>query len=154
MIHIKWNALSCCRISMEQLKQSSVIIHCGMVCPTSDLCVGGCNLYASEEGPINIGGLQQFTTEVRLGSIDYCGSLVLRPEGKMTFSKKFQGPIIEYWECFITDPVICVSDILMNKFAYEYTYKLYRRKAGYLHYLISGCIVSETISIINNWTCK
>ena len=71
-------------------------LTCGMVCPTSDLCVGGCNLYASEEGPINIGGLQQFTTEVRLGSIDYCGSLVLRPEGKMTFSKKFQGPIIEY----------------------------------------------------------
>ena len=35
-----------------------------MVCPTSDLCVGGCNLYASEEGPINIGGLQQFATEV------------------------------------------------------------------------------------------
>ena len=24
----------------------------------SDLCVGGCNLDASEEGPINIGGLQ------------------------------------------------------------------------------------------------
>lgn len=36
-----------------------------MVCPTSDLCVGGCNLYASEEGPINIGGLQQFATDVR-----------------------------------------------------------------------------------------
>lgn len=36
-----------------------------MVCPTSDLCVGGCNLQASEEGPINIGGLQQFATEVR-----------------------------------------------------------------------------------------
>lgn len=36
-----------------------------MVCPTSDLCVGGCNLYATEEGPINIGGLQQFATEVR-----------------------------------------------------------------------------------------
>ena len=35
-----------------------------MVCPTSDLCVGGCNLYAAEEGPINIGGLQQFATEV------------------------------------------------------------------------------------------
>ena len=35
-----------------------------MVCPTSDLCVGGCNLYASEEGPINIGGLQQFAVEV------------------------------------------------------------------------------------------
>ncbi|CAH1112633.1 unnamed protein product [Psylliodes chrysocephalus] len=38
-------------------------ITCGMVCPTSDLCVGGCNLQASEEGPINIGGLQQFATE-------------------------------------------------------------------------------------------
>ena len=40
-------------------------LSCGMVCPTSDLCAGGCNLYASEEGPINIGGLQQFATEVR-----------------------------------------------------------------------------------------
>ncbi|KAF5303934.1 hypothetical protein FQA39_LY01719 [Lamprigera yunnana] len=39
-------------------------ITCGMVCPTSDLCVGGCNLYATEEGPINIGGLQQFATEI------------------------------------------------------------------------------------------
>lgn len=39
-------------------------LTCGMVCPTSDLCVGGCNLFASEEGPINIGGLQQFATEV------------------------------------------------------------------------------------------
>lgn len=39
-------------------------ITCGMVCPTSDLCVGGCNLYATEDGPINIGGLQQFATEV------------------------------------------------------------------------------------------
>jgi NADPH-dependent glutamate synthase beta subunit-like oxidoreductase len=37
----------------------------GMVCPTSDLCVGGCNLYASEEGPINIGGLQQFAVDVK-----------------------------------------------------------------------------------------
>ena len=40
-------------------------LTCGMVCPTSDLCVGGCNLFASEEGPINIGGLQQFSTDVR-----------------------------------------------------------------------------------------
>ncbi|XP_064625248.1 dihydropyrimidine dehydrogenase [NADP(+)]-like [Lineus longissimus] len=39
-------------------------LSCGMVCPTSDLCMGGCNLYASEEGPINIGGLQQYATEV------------------------------------------------------------------------------------------
>lgn len=39
-------------------------LTCGMVCPTSDLCVGGCNLQASEEGAINIGGLQQFATEM------------------------------------------------------------------------------------------
>lgn len=39
-------------------------LTCGMVCPTSDLCVGGCNLFGSEEGPINIGGLQQFATEI------------------------------------------------------------------------------------------
>lgn len=39
-------------------------LSCGMVCPTSDLCVGGCNLDATEEGPINIGGLQQFATEM------------------------------------------------------------------------------------------
>ena len=45
-------------------------LTCGMVCPTSDLCVGGCNLYASEEGPINIGGLQQFGTEVYLLTIN------------------------------------------------------------------------------------
>ena len=39
-------------------------LTCGMVCPTSDLCVGGCNLSATEEGPINIGGLQHFATNV------------------------------------------------------------------------------------------
>jgi len=39
-------------------------LTCGMICPTSDLCVGGCNLDASEEGPINIGGLQQFATDI------------------------------------------------------------------------------------------
>ncbi|CAL1262347.1 unnamed protein product, partial [Larinioides sclopetarius] len=45
------------------LSDNPVGLSCGMVCPTSDLCVGGCNLYASEEGPINIGGLQQFAVE-------------------------------------------------------------------------------------------
>jgi len=39
-------------------------LTCGMVCPTSDLCVGGCNLHGTEEGAINIGGLQQFATEM------------------------------------------------------------------------------------------
>lgn len=39
-------------------------LSCGMVCPTSDLCAGGCNLAATEEGPINIGGLQQFAVEM------------------------------------------------------------------------------------------
>mmetsp|Transcript_6326 Transcript_6326/g.15276 ORF Transcript_6326/g.15276 Transcript_6326/m.15276 type:complete len:1067 (-) Transcript_6326:435-3635(-) len=38
-------------------------ISCGMVCPVSELCVGGCNLAATEEGAINIGGLQHFATE-------------------------------------------------------------------------------------------
>ncbi|XP_060065318.1 dihydropyrimidine dehydrogenase [NADP(+)]-like [Ylistrum balloti] len=46
------------------LSDNPLGLTCGMVCPTSDLCVGGCNLYASEEGPINIGGLQQYATEV------------------------------------------------------------------------------------------
>lgn len=45
------------------LSDNPLGLTCGMVCPTSDLCVGGCNLYASEEGPINIGGLQQFAVE-------------------------------------------------------------------------------------------
>ena len=38
-------------------------LSCGMVCPTSDLCVGGCNAEATEGGAINIGGLQHFATE-------------------------------------------------------------------------------------------
>ncbi|XP_005103884.2 dihydropyrimidine dehydrogenase [NADP(+)] [Aplysia californica] len=46
------------------LSDNPLGLTCGMVCPTSDLCVGGCNLDATEEGPINIGGLQQFATEV------------------------------------------------------------------------------------------
>lgn len=45
------------------LSDNPLGLSCGMVCPTSDLCVGGCNLAASEEGPINIGGLQAFATE-------------------------------------------------------------------------------------------
>jgi len=46
------------------LSDNPLGLTCGMVCPTSDLCVGGCNLDASEEGPINIGGLQQFAVEI------------------------------------------------------------------------------------------
>lgn len=51
------------------LSDNPLGLTCGMVCPTSDLCVGGCNLYATEEGPINIGGLQQFATEVGLANV-------------------------------------------------------------------------------------
>lgn len=40
-------------------------LSCGMVCPTSELCVGSCNLSGTDGGPINIGGLQQFCLEVR-----------------------------------------------------------------------------------------
>ncbi|CAD5111842.1 DgyrCDS1106 [Dimorphilus gyrociliatus] len=45
------------------LSDNPLGLTCGMVCPTSDLCVGSCNLEASEEGGINIGGLQQFAVE-------------------------------------------------------------------------------------------
>ncbi|EGG13663.1 dihydropyrimidine dehydrogenase [Cavenderia fasciculata] len=38
-------------------------LTCGMVCPVSNLCEGGCNLASTEEGAIKIGGLQQFATE-------------------------------------------------------------------------------------------
>ena len=47
------------------LCDNGVGVTCGMVCRTSNLCVGDCNLYVTEEGPINIGGLQKFTTKVR-----------------------------------------------------------------------------------------
>ncbi|XP_053607413.1 dihydropyrimidine dehydrogenase [NADP(+)] isoform X2 [Plodia interpunctella] len=46
------------------LSDNPLGLTCGMVCPTSDLCVGGCNLHASEEGAINIGGLQHFAVDV------------------------------------------------------------------------------------------
>ncbi|CAI4227016.1 unnamed protein product [Auanema sp. JU1783] len=46
------------------LSDNPLGLTCGMICPTSDLCVGGCNLQASEEGAINIGGLQQYACEV------------------------------------------------------------------------------------------
>eukprot|EP01094_Clydonella_sp_ATCC50884_P019234 TRINITY_DN3714_c0_g1_i1.p1 TRINITY_DN3714_c0_g1~~TRINITY_DN3714_c0_g1_i1.p1 ORF type:complete len:1112 (-),score=486.72 TRINITY_DN3714_c0_g1_i1:361-3696(-) len=45
------------------MSDNPVGLTCGMVCPTSDLCVGSCNLAATEEGAINIHGLQQFAVE-------------------------------------------------------------------------------------------
>lgn len=45
------------------MSDNPVGLSCGLVCPTTDLCVGGCNLDAVEEGAINIHGLQQFTVE-------------------------------------------------------------------------------------------
>lgn len=50
-------------------------LSCGMVCPTSDLCVGGCNLNAVEEGPINIGGLQHYAVEVKIINFFYIYAL-------------------------------------------------------------------------------
>jgi dihydropyrimidine dehydrogenase (NADP+) len=41
-------------------------LTCGMVCPTSDLCVGGCNLAASEEGLIN-----EFSNSLTYKSLSY-----------------------------------------------------------------------------------
>jgi dihydropyrimidine dehydrogenase (NADP+) len=37
---------------------------CGMICPTSELCSSCCNLSTTEEGPINIQGLQAFAVDV------------------------------------------------------------------------------------------
>ncbi|VDM80920.1 unnamed protein product [Strongylus vulgaris] len=48
------------------LSDNPLGLTCGMICPTSDLCVGSCNLQATEEGPINIGGLQQFACDVKI----------------------------------------------------------------------------------------
>ena len=45
------------------LSDNPIGLSCGMVCPTSDLCAGGCNVAATEQGAINIGGLQGFATE-------------------------------------------------------------------------------------------
>ncbi|XP_050530846.1 dihydropyrimidine dehydrogenase [NADP(+)] isoform X2 [Daktulosphaira vitifoliae] len=45
------------------LSDNPVGLSCGMVCPTGELCAGSCNLEATEEGAINIGGLQQFCVE-------------------------------------------------------------------------------------------
>eukprot|EP01062_Namystynia_karyoxenos_P077474 TRINITY_DN7809_c0_g1_i2.p1 TRINITY_DN7809_c0_g1~~TRINITY_DN7809_c0_g1_i2.p1 ORF type:complete len:1087 (+),score=384.23 TRINITY_DN7809_c0_g1_i2:99-3263(+) len=45
------------------LSDNPLGLSCGMVCPVSDLCVGGCNLAATEAGPININGLQEFAVE-------------------------------------------------------------------------------------------
>eukprot|EP00755_Sulcionema_specki_P005421 Sspe_Gene.32720::Locus_16027_Transcript_1_1_Confidence_1.000_Length_3250::g.32720::m.32720/K00207/DPYD; dihydropyrimidine dehydrogenase (NADP+) len=45
------------------LSDNPVGLSCGMVCPVSNLCVGGCNLAATEAGPINISGLQEFAVD-------------------------------------------------------------------------------------------
>ncbi|KAJ6216118.1 hypothetical protein RDWZM_007275 [Blomia tropicalis] len=49
--------------AMAILSDNPLGLTCGMVCPVSDLCVGSCNLFASEEGPINISGLQHFAVD-------------------------------------------------------------------------------------------
>ena len=79
-VHIKLLTLECLMFKQNYYGAAKAIfsdnpvgLTCGMVCPTSDLCVGGCNLYASEEGPINIGGLQQFATEV---IFNFCPKLI------------------------------------------------------------------------------
>ncbi len=58
--------LTCGMVKPEEAKQPRQhypLSSMFKVCPTSDLCVGGCNLAATEEGAINIGGLQQFAVE-------------------------------------------------------------------------------------------
>lgn len=65
---------------------------CGMVCPTEDLCAGGCNLAATEQGAINIGGLQAFATDTfRRMRIPQIRPPYLPPPDKM--SPEFQQKI-------------------------------------------------------------
>lgn len=49
--------------SKQILSDNPLGLSCGNVCPTSDLCAGGCNVSATEKGAINIGGLQTFAVE-------------------------------------------------------------------------------------------
>jgi hypothetical protein len=44
------------------LSDNPLGLTCGMICPTSDLCVGGCNLFGTEEGPISIPSLLSIPT--------------------------------------------------------------------------------------------
>ncbi|KAG8555597.1 hypothetical protein GDO81_017754 [Engystomops pustulosus] len=77
------------------LSDNPLGLTCGMVCPTSDLCVGGCNLHATEEGPINIGGLQQFATEIfKAMSIPQIRNPMLPPVEKMPTSFKTKVALI------------------------------------------------------------
>lgn len=91
------------------LSDNPLGLTCGMVCPTSELCVGGCNLYASEEGPINIGGLQQFATEVLyfypwvFGINCWCGFLIC-PSQLLRLKFSF-WTLLEVF-CFSTVPSI------------------------------------------------
>jgi dihydropyrimidine dehydrogenase (NADP+) len=64
-------------------------LTCGMVCPTSELCVGGCNLHDAEEGAINIGGLQHFATDIfRKMNIPQIRDPTLTPIDKLPKSYK------------------------------------------------------------------
>lgn len=82
-----------------------------MVCPTSDLCVGGCNLYASEEGPINIGGLQQFATEVFIikfkKRISWNTLLGMKLEIALVETKVFQTSTVDLIFINFSDKQIC-----------------------------------------------
>uniref|UniRef100_A0A8C6VE34 Dihydropyrimidine dehydrogenase [NADP(+)] n=1 Tax=Naja naja TaxID=35670 RepID=A0A8C6VE34_NAJNA len=76
-------------------------LSCGMVCPTSDLCVGGCNLYATEDGPINIGGLQQFATEVSKMYLDIPNSYCTQLTFMMSYQLSLSCNKIVAEQCFI-----------------------------------------------------
>ena len=74
-----------------------------MVCPTSDLCVGGCNLYDVEEGPINIGGLQQFATDAfRQMNIPQIRDPSLTPLDQLPESYKYVLILCNFISSFLT----------------------------------------------------
>lgn len=102
------------------LSDNPLGLTCGMVCPTSDLCVGGCNLYASEEGPINIGGLQQFATEVFIikfkKRISWNTLLGMKLEIALVETKVFQTSTVDLIFINFSDKQICFTLYLMFNF--------------------------------------
>ena len=76
------------------------------MCPTSDLCVGGCNLEASEEGAINIGGLQHFAVE-----------MFKKMRLPQVLPPTVPSPLPDSYRCvtFTIWPIFCVHILFINK---------------------------------------
>lgn len=118
------------------LSDNPLGLTCGMVCPTSELCVGGCNLYASEEGPINIGGLQQFATEVKhLQMLVFLPlkNLIFRAIKYLEFPVSFMLPSFSFNYSFVSILVFqCFKGLkILSLYESNYESNAYRLKTLY-----------------------